>query len=87
MTIFHSHHDGVRYLVGGNRFPVARSWLRLLVRRAVKRTIAVCKIVHRAVVLAKMRRFQPERMFHAGLEKDAAKFPQRPLILDEKWDF
>ena len=85
MIIFYPHRDGVRDLVGG--FPMAWPWLRLLVRRAFGSTTAVCEIVHRAAVLARMRRLQPGRLFHTDLEKDAAKFPQRPLILDDKWDF
>jgi hypothetical protein len=70
---------------------------------AIRRTGAAFNIIHQAIVTAKMRRLQRELMFHTGscddwslqpnayashdLDKDAAKFPQRPLILGDKWDF
>jgi hypothetical protein len=53
--------------------------LRVLTRRAVRRINAACWIVHQAIVAAKARRIQRELMLH--------KFPQRPLVLDDKWDF
>jgi hypothetical protein len=72
-------------------------------RRTVSRTSAIFKIVHQAIVTAKTRRLQHELMFHAGWRDDwsfqshshesydadagGAKFPQRPLILGDKWDF
>ena len=88
MTLFHSHRDDQRGLIGENRFPAARtlSWLR-----------AALKVLHQAVIAAKMRRLQSELMFHSAAhedwslraegEPDAAKFPRRPLILGDKWDF
>jgi hypothetical protein len=49
-------------------------------------TIAVCNVVHLGIVLARLRRQQPKRCLHADWI-EAAKFPQRPLILGDKWDF
>jgi hypothetical protein len=74
-----------------------------LYESALSRTSAVFRIVHQAIVTAKTRRLQRELMFHAGsrdersfqphgdesydADNDGAKFPQRPLILGDKWDF
>ena len=67
--------------------------LALTVRRALRR-------LHRAIAAAKLRRIRNELMLHrrayhwaqtpapAGLEEnDTAKYPQRPLVLGDKWDF
>jgi hypothetical protein len=73
--------------------------LRALMRGAIGRTGAALRIIHQGIVTAKARRLQRELMFHAGPRhdgsrqpntepnQDAAKFPQRPLILGDKWDF
>ena len=77
--------------------------LRRHIRRAIGRTGTALKIMHQAVVAAKMRRVERELMFHNGAYdrwfseadapqsqaagKDLAKVPQRPLILGDKWDF
>ena len=48
---------------------------------------------HRAIVRAKLRRLQSEMLFRKDYsdmlppEQDATKFPQRPLVLGDKWDF
>jgi hypothetical protein len=60
-------------------------------------------MIHQAIVTAKTRRLQDELMLHTDardawsfrlealesqhLDKDAASFPQRPLVLCDKWDF
>lgn len=81
MTLFHSPSHRLR----GNISPTDLSQqmsirrLRILAHRAVSRTIHALKLVHAAIVTAKTRRVQRELMLH--------KFPQRPLILDDKWDF
>ena len=76
--------------------------LRGLARRAIRRTIAALDILHRAIVTAKTRRLRREMMLYAdtpdevlspsdpqnhGADRDLLKFPQRPLILGEKWDY
>ena len=49
--------------------------------------------MHRGITAAKTRRLQNELMCHAGdddeqsADQTIAKFPQRPLILGDKWDF
>jgi hypothetical protein len=109
MTLFYSDEDQFYDLTGTKR-PAHRSSqgtfatsLRRHSRRAIRRTGTVLKIMHRAIVAAKMRRVERELMFHDGSYdrwfgepgaqpnhasgKDAANFPQRPLILGDKWDF
>jgi hypothetical protein len=77
--------------------------LRWHARRAIGRTRAALQIMHRAMVAAKMHRIERELMFQNGgcdrwfcepeaqpshpADKDAVKFPQRPLLLGDKWDF
>jgi hypothetical protein len=71
--------------------------------RALRRTGATLKIMHEAAITARMRRVERELMFQNGSydrwfcesdapqsqpsDKDAVKFPQRPLLLGDKWDF
>jgi hypothetical protein len=78
----------------------SRRW-RGLARRAIRRTFAALDILHRAIVTAKTRRLRREMMLYAdtpdellspdaagsGQDRDLLKFPQRPLILGEKWDY
>jgi hypothetical protein len=92
MTLFYSHRDRFRDASGA-------SLLRALAQRIVGRTGAAFRFMHRGIVNAKMRRMQRELMFRdrvpveldapAGRnpDGDAAKFPQAPLILGDKWDF
>jgi hypothetical protein len=76
--------------------------LHRLLRRAARRGGAIFAIVYRGIVTAKTRRLQRELLFHGGardgasveplqdsrgLDRDAAKFAQRPLLLGDKWDF
>lgn len=50
---------------------------------------------HRAIVTAKLRRLRGELICRAGMSvdqsatpvADAARWPQAPLILGDKWDF
>jgi hypothetical protein len=109
MTLFYSDEDQFYDLTGTKRpaqpssqGTFATSLLRHI-RRALGRTGAALRIMHRAVVAAKMRRVERELMFHNGSydrwfgepgakqsrpsDQDAVKFPQRPLILGDKWDF
>jgi hypothetical protein len=96
MIIFYSHQDGLGAPNHGE-FPIAssRRLLRLFVRRFVNRFRAGLGIVHQAIVAAKLRRLRQELALRADdhrhgrddPEKDIVKFPQRPLILGDKWDF
>ena len=109
MTLFYSHEDqfGVRTGASRSAQPSSRqvfaTSLRRFARRAISRTGAALKIMHRAVIAARMRRVERELMFQNGSYdrlfcepdalqsrqsgSDAVKFPQRPLILSDKWDF
>jgi hypothetical protein len=89
MTMFHTHRGelfGSRGLRHGSRFSAAR------VRRKIA---AVLKTMHRAIIAAKLRRLRNELMLRRSTfansspraERDVAEFPQRPLLLGDKWDF
>ena len=66
---------------------------RLSIARASDRLRAALRLMHRGITAAKTRRLQNELMCHAGdddeqsADQTIAKFPQRPLILGDKWDF
>lgn len=85
MTLLHTHRGelfGSRGLRRGSRFSAAR---------ATRKLSTVFKTLHRAIVAAKLHRLRNELILHrsarARTEFDAAKFPQRPLTLGDKWDF
>lgn len=83
MTLFHTHHGpsfGSRGLRRGSRFSAAA---------ATRKIASAFKTLHRAIIAAKLRRLRHELMFRrqAPTELDAATFPQRPLLLGDKWDF
>jgi hypothetical protein len=87
MTAFCSHQDRLHELAGVSRSPVAASSrqeyaqrLGALVRDAVSRTIAA---------FGSRADWSLEPAAHGNRDQasDAAKFPQRPLILGDKWDF
>jgi hypothetical protein len=75
--------------------------LRVLARRVRSRVSTALTMIHQAIVAAKLRRVQRELIFHAGShdewsrskwregrgsDQDVRDFPQRPLILGDKWD-
>jgi len=80
MTLLHLHLDEKR-----ERRPI--------LARAVGRLGAALHLMHRAIIAARTRRLESELTFHRDdrdempVTQDAARYPQRPLILDEKWDF
>ncbi|TMJ54205.1 MAG: hypothetical protein E6G85_05635 [Alphaproteobacteria bacterium] len=86
MSLFHVRHvrqDDRNGATDAGRWPFARMLARLAV---------AFKIVHRAIVAAKLRRLRSELLCHGGYlceqpDRDAEKFPRPPLILDDKWDF
>jgi hypothetical protein len=92
MTLFHSHPERLHGSVGANRLPISR---------AIKRVGDAFKMIHRAIAAAKIRRLRNELLLHADsyenwtrtrchegrVEKDGTRFPQRPLVLGDKWDF
>ena len=91
MTLLYSHHDRLH----GSAHTAYRPMMRTL-----KRVRSALRILHRAIAAAKIRRIRNELRFHAAahrwtqtpardgsMEKDAAKYPRRPLVLGDKWDF
>lgn len=84
MTLLHLRHDGVDGFARAHQ---------LWISRLGRRIRAAFKLLHRAIVNAKLRRLQSEMLFRRDYsemlppEQDATKFPQRPLILGDKWDF
>jgi hypothetical protein len=83
MTLFQTHNGqpfGALGLRRASRFSTAA---------ATRRIASAFKTMHRAIVAAKLRRLRNELMLHRRMptELDAAKFPQCPLLLGDKWDF
>lgn len=90
MTLFYSHHDRLPGAAGTGPHPILRS---------LKRVRGALRTLHRAIAAAKIRRIRNELMLHGGAyrwaqkaapgqtERDAAKYPRRPLVLGDKWDF
>ena len=82
MTLPHSHRT--EYVSCRNAH-----YGRLSIAGVARKISAAFKTMHRAIVVAKLRRLRNELMFHgrAPTAFDATKFPQRPLLLGDKWDF
>jgi hypothetical protein len=84
MTLFHLHHDARGGLARKNSLSILRLFRRIG---------AAFRLIHRGIVSAKLRRLRTEILFRTDYdemferEHDAGKFPQRPLILGDKWDF
>jgi hypothetical protein len=80
MSVVHLHHDGSRDF--GSAIFRAFAWLG-----------SAFKAVHQAIVAAKLERIESELVLRRGycdelpLQRDAVRYPQRPLILSDKWDF
>ncbi len=85
MTAFCSHQDRLHELAGVTRSPLAASSrpikrLGAQVRRAIGRLIAAFSSRDNLF-------FERAAYQSPDPDSDAAKFPQRPLILGDKWDF
>jgi hypothetical protein len=84
MTLLQPRHDELRGPAGEGRSMLARA-LGLL--------CWACRLMHRAIVEAKVRRLQNEfALENKGPDEpsrmhNATRYPQRPLILGDKWDF
>jgi len=91
MTLFYSHDDRLHGSAGTGHHPIMRT---------LKRVRAGLRMMHRAIAAAKIRRIRNELMLHGGArhwaqkpapdgqaENDAAKYPRRPIVLGDKWDF
>jgi hypothetical protein len=61
--------------------------------RFARRIAIALRLLHRAIVRAKLQRLRNELLFRRDysemlpLEDEMTKFPQRPLVLGDKWDF
>jgi hypothetical protein len=84
MSVFHLRHVDLHGVAEKARWPLAQALARLA---------AASRIIHRAIVTAKLRRLRSELMRHGGdvyrqpSDQDAEKFPQLPMMLGDKWDF
>lgn len=84
MTLLYLRHDDISATSRDNGASMAGLFRRILV---------AFRLLHRGIVRAKLRRLHTELLFRRDYsemlppEKDATKFPQRPLILGDKWDF
>jgi hypothetical protein len=84
MTLLQLRHDNTASIAGEGRPKLVRM---------VKRVLAALRLMHRAIIIAKTRRLERELVRHADLSDraiepvDATRYPQRPLILGDKWDF
>jgi len=84
MTLLHLHHDDARSLGREERLPF---------RHVLKWIRNAFGTLHQAILTAKLRRLQSELMFRHDYddllppEQDAGKYPQRPMVLGDKWDF
>jgi len=85
MTLLHLHHNDLHGLERRDTTSI---------RKAFRRAGTVLTIFHRAIVRAKLRRLPSEWLLRKDYTdmlppepQDVTKFPQRPLILGDKWDF
>ena len=78
------HYDDAPYVARSSRFSVLRGFTWIA---------GALRLLHHAIVSAKFRRLQRELMFRHDYDElfppdhDAARFPRRPLVLGDKWDF
>jgi hypothetical protein len=83
MTLLHLHHHDVRGFAREER----------LLRQVARWIGSAFRVLHQAIIRAKLLRLRTEMLFRPdyddifGPEHDVSKFPQRPLILGDKWDF
>jgi hypothetical protein len=77
MTAFCSHQDRLHELAGVGRSAIA-SWSRRIKRLRAQ---------WRRAISRNDWSLEPAAHGIRGLDSDAAKFPRRPVILGDKWDF
>jgi len=83
MAAFCSHQDRLHELAGAGRSPIApsiRQSVRAQLLRFIGRTIAAFSGRDDLFL-------EPTSYRNRDPERDAEKFPQRPMILGDKWDF
>jgi len=80
MTLLHLHHD--EGLTHTDNLGVAQYFRRIG---------AAFRMLHRSIVSTKLRQgewmFRPDYGDMLSDEQDLKNFPQRPLVLGDKWDF
>jgi len=82
MSVFCSHHDSLHDPVGTSRRQVFLASCQIQagrLRTLTRRTIDALKVIHQAIVDAKIRRLERELTFH--------EIPRCPIVLGDKWDF
>jgi hypothetical protein len=78
MTVIHVHHEGLTSSIISRAF----AWFNVAV-----------KTIHQAIVTAKLERLESELVVRRSYcddrlsDRDAVRYPQRPLLLSDKWDF
>jgi hypothetical protein len=81
MALLHLHHDNRHGFAGARKIAL----------RGFRRVRAALGRIHLAIVAAKLRRLRTglkyERDNGCQPGQDAAKYPQWPLIVPDKWDF
>jgi hypothetical protein len=84
MTLYHLHSDDLPGRGGESQSVTAR---------LLDGARAAISAIRRTIIGAKIRHRRSEPMFHAAMEteqappEDLLRYPQRPLILGDKWDF
>lgn len=60
-----------------------------MLAQTIRRLRKTFRKIHAAIAVAKLRRLRNELMDRRGFAtaSDAARLPQSPLILGDKWDF
>ena len=57
----------------------------------MSRAFGLLKAIHQAIAAAKLERIESELILRRGYDEpvqhDTVRYPQRPLILSDKWDF
>ncbi len=79
MSVIHVRHDDV--VVGS------------VISRVFGRLSAAFQMTHQAIATAKLERLENELVVRRGysdaglVHHEVARYPQRPLVLGDKWDF
>jgi hypothetical protein len=85
MTAFCSHQDRLQEQAGIGRFLIASS-----LRQMTRLRGQFGRFIDRSLAALGSRddwSLEPVAHGHCDVNRNAAKFPQRPLILGDKWDF
>ena len=89
MTLFHTYHGE---LFGSRGL---RRSSRLSAAGVTRKISAALRTMHHAIVAAKLHRLRNELMLRryasedlgVDYRMDVSRFPQRPAVLGEKWDY